>query len=59
MSSPVKVRKRKHDEVGDSDEEVSSEYGWLDADADAIAAEGLIDESTIVEKDSNSATIAG
>ena len=46
-ASPVKVRKRKHDEVADSDEEVSSEYGWLDEDA--VAAEGLIDESTLVE----------
>lgn len=50
MSSPIKVtaRKRKAEEVADSEEEeISSEYGWLDDDV--IAAEGLIDEGVLVE----------
>lgn len=45
--SPVKSRtsKRKIDEVGDSDDEGISEYGW--DDGDEVAAEGLIDEEDL------------
>lgn len=45
IPSPVKVRKRKVEEIADSDEEISSEYGW--ADDDELAAEGLVDETPL------------
>ena len=44
VSSPVKGRKRIHDEIADSDEEEVDEYGWDDGVEDAIAAEGLGDD---------------
>lgn len=47
--SPVKPRKRAFDEIADSDGEDVDEYGWAEADDDAIAAEGLIDEGRAVE----------
>jgi hypothetical protein len=40
--SPAKPRKRAFDEIADSDGEEVDEYGWADADDDAVAAEGLI-----------------
>lgn len=50
VSSPAETRKRRHDEIADSDEEErGDEYGWLDDDA--VAAEGLIDEGGLVEND--------
>lgn len=47
IPSPVKTRKRKVEEIADSDEEISSEYGWLDEDE--VVAEGLIDEAALEE----------
>jgi len=46
--SPVKARKRKLHEIADSDEEISSEYGWLAEDE--VAAEGLIDEGSLADE---------
>jgi hypothetical protein len=40
--SPAKPRKRAFDEIADSDGEEVDEYGWAEADDDAVAAEGLI-----------------
>lgn len=46
--TPIKSRKRPHAEVADSDDEdLGSEYGWLDEDE--VAAEGLIDECALTE----------
>jgi len=43
--SPAKARKRGHEEIADSDaEELGSEYGWLDEDA-----EGLLDAAALNE----------
>ncbi|PSK54128.1 DNA repair protein rhp55 [Elsinoe australis] len=45
--SPVKSKgKRTFEEVGDSDDEMGSEYGW--DEGDEVAAEGLIDEDDVV-----------
>lgn len=45
--SPVKSKgKRTFEEVGDSDDEMGSEYGWHEGDE--VAAEGLIDEDDVV-----------
>ncbi|GAB7348260.1 hypothetical protein MBLNU459_g6250t1 [Dothideomycetes sp. NU459] len=50
VSSPINARKRRHDEIADSDEdEIRDEYGWLEDDA--VEAEGLIDEAALVEDD--------
>ena len=47
--SPVKPRKRTFDEIADSDGEDVDEYGWADADDDALAAEGLVDDGLAPE----------
>ena len=47
--SPVKPRKRAFDEIADSDGEEVDEYGWAEADDDAVAAEGLIDHDAAEE----------
>ena len=47
--SPVKPRKRTFDEVADSDGEDVDEYGWAEADDDALAAEGLADDGPVPE----------
>jgi len=47
LPSPVKTRKRKLEEVADSEDEISSEYGWLAEDE--VAAEGMIDEGFLAE----------
>lgn len=59
VTSPVKGRKRAHDEVADSDEEYGSEYGWVEGDE--VAAEGFIDEAVLTEDvlASNAATENG
>lgn len=44
VSSPVKGRKRVHQEIADSDDDAASEYGWLDDDA-----EGIIDAAALNE----------
>jgi hypothetical protein len=45
-SSPVKPRKRNIDEIADSDGEDVDEFGWADADDEAFAAGGMINETT-------------
>jgi len=45
--SPIKNRKRKLDVIDDSEDEISSEYGWLAEDE--VAAEGMIDEKALAE----------
>lgn len=47
--SPVKPRKRTFDEIADSDGEDVDEYGWAEADDDALAAEGLVDDGPAPE----------
>ncbi|KAH9842074.1 recA bacterial DNA recombination protein [Teratosphaeria destructans] len=44
VRSPVKARKRTFDEVADSEDEDVDEYGWADADEDALAGGALADE---------------
>lgn len=50
-SSPLKGRKRGHDEIADSDEDAGSEYEWLEEDVD-----GLIDAAALNEGSSHAAT---
>ena len=50
--SPVMPRKRAFGEIADSDGEDVDEYGWAEADDDAIAAEGLIDDGRAAESTS-------
>ena len=45
--SPIKNRKRKLEVIDDSEDEISSEYGWLAEDE--VAAEGMIDEDALAE----------
>jgi hypothetical protein len=47
--SPAKTRKRTFDEIADSDGEDVDEYGWAEADDDALAVEGLVDDGTFPE----------
>ncbi|KAF2774524.1 hypothetical protein EJ03DRAFT_304169 [Teratosphaeria nubilosa] len=46
VRSPVKPRKRTFDEVADSEGEDVDEYGWADADEDALAGGALAEEDT-------------
>jgi len=45
--SPIKSRKRKLEVIDDSEDEISSEYGWLAEDE--VAAEGMIDDRVLAE----------
>ena len=43
--------KRSFDEIADSEDEDVDEYGWVDSDEHALAAEGLVDQAQSVEGD--------
>jgi len=52
--SPIKSRKRKLGVIDDSEDEISSEYGWLAEDE--VAAEGMIDDRALAEDAGKEAT---